>query len=49
MYAFCRELEVPVIAEGVETRAERDALASDGQNSADRPGREPCLQVPGMC
>ena len=34
MYAFCRELEVPVIAEGVETRAERDALASMGADLA---------------
>ena len=34
MYAFCRELEVPVIAEGVETRAERDALVSMGADLA---------------
>ncbi len=34
MHAFCRELEVPVIAEGVETRAERDALASMGADLA---------------
>lgn len=34
MYAFCRELEVPVIAEGVETRAERDALIAMGADLA---------------
>ena len=34
MYAFCRELEVPVIAEGVETRAERDALVAMGADLA---------------
>jgi EAL domain-containing protein (putative c-di-GMP-specific phosphodiesterase class I) len=34
MYAFCRELGVPVIAEGVETREERDALAAMGADLA---------------
>ena len=34
MYAFCRELGVPVIAEGVETRAERDALVAMGADLA---------------
>ena len=34
MYALCRELGVPVIAEGVETAAERDALAKMGADLA---------------
>jgi EAL domain-containing protein (putative c-di-GMP-specific phosphodiesterase class I) len=34
MYALCRELEVPVIAEGVETGSERDALAAMGADLA---------------
>ncbi len=34
MYALCRELGVPVIAEGVETPAERDALAAIGADLA---------------
>jgi len=34
MYALCRELEVPLIAEGVETAGERDALAALGADLA---------------
>ena len=34
MYAFCRELQVPVIAEGVESREERDALMAMGADLA---------------
>jgi EAL domain-containing protein (putative c-di-GMP-specific phosphodiesterase class I)/CheY-like chemotaxis protein len=34
MYALCRELGVPVIAEGVETAAERDALIKIGADLA---------------
>ena len=34
MYALCRELEVPLIAEGVETQAERDALFTIGADMA---------------
>jgi EAL domain-containing protein (putative c-di-GMP-specific phosphodiesterase class I) len=34
MYALCRELDVPLIAEGVETAGERDALAALGANLA---------------
>jgi EAL domain-containing protein (putative c-di-GMP-specific phosphodiesterase class I) len=34
MYALCRELGVPVIAEGVETAVQRDALASMGADLA---------------
>jgi EAL domain-containing protein (putative c-di-GMP-specific phosphodiesterase class I)/CheY-like chemotaxis protein len=34
MYALCRELGVPVIAEGVETVAERDALVKIGADLA---------------
>jgi len=34
MYALCRELGVPVIAEGVETAASRDALAAMGADFA---------------
>jgi EAL domain-containing protein (putative c-di-GMP-specific phosphodiesterase class I) len=34
MYALCRELDVPLIAEGVETAGERDALAALGADIA---------------
>jgi len=34
MYALCHQLGVPVIAEGVETAAQRDALASMGADLA---------------
>ena len=45
MYALCRELDVPLIAEGVETARERDALAALGADLAQgnvigKPSRE---------